>query len=111
MSSRRTLFDPAFGFFVWAIHLLVVYSVAATACELLSGHGAARYGFSLKMFLIVATVIAATINAVHAAARYKSQIAVPDLRVRLIVTIGCDALATLAILWQLLVVTLVPACV
>jgi hypothetical protein len=111
MSSRRSLLDPASGFFVWAIHLLVIYAVASTVCQLGAGHGAMASRSSLTSVLILLTLTAAAVNVSHAILRYRSQRGVEELRFRLMVTIGCDALGSLAILWQLLAVALVPACV
>ena len=111
MSSRRSLLDPASGFFVWAIHLLVIYSVASIACQLSPGHGATASRSWLMPVLVLITLTAAAVNVSHGIRRYGSQRGVEELRFRLMVTLGCDALGTLAILWQLLAVALVPACV
>ena len=104
------LLDVAFGFFVWAAHLLVVYVSTAVACQL--GLGATDAG-SRTIFLTalaLVTVAAAAIVGLHAVRRYRQQRDVPERRVRMSLTIGCDAIATLAITWQLFAILLVPIC-
>ncbi|AEG91702.1 Hypothetical protein Rta_06240 [Ramlibacter tataouinensis TTB310] len=59
----------------------------------------------------MATAAAAAATLLHAARRYRQQHGVPDLHFRMSVTIGCDAIASVAITWQLFPILLVPACV
>jgi FlaA1/EpsC-like NDP-sugar epimerase len=104
------LLDPAFGFFVWAAHFLVVYIATALACVL--GLGTANQG-SRMMFLtvlVIVTAVAALILAGHAVWRYGQQRRETKLQFRMAVTIGCDAIAALAVLWQLIPLLLVPLC-
>jgi hypothetical protein len=104
------LLDPAFGLFVWAAHFLVIYIATALACVL--GLGTASQG-SQMMFLtvlLVVTAVAALILVGHAVWRYGQQRRETMLRFRMTITIGCDAVAALAVLWQLIPILLVPLC-
>jgi hypothetical protein len=104
------LLDSTFGFFVWVAHLLAIYIGTAVACQL--GLGAASEG-TRAMFVTVLTVItvaAAAIVVWHAGRRYRQQRELPERRFRMSVTMGCDAIATVAIAWQLLAILLVAAC-
>jgi hypothetical protein len=104
------LLDPAFGFLVWAAHFLAVYVATALACVL--GLGAAGTGArsSFVTTFAVATLAAVAATMLHALRRYRQQRAHPDLHFRMSVTIGCDAIASVAIAWQLFPILLVPAC-
>jgi hypothetical protein len=104
------LLDPVFGLLAWAVHFLVVYVAAAVACVL--GLGAASASVRSSFLIVLAVVTVATVGAVivHAVRRYRQQRGVPDLGFRMAVTIGCDAIAGVAILWQLFPLVLVPAC-
>jgi hypothetical protein len=104
------LLDPAFGFFVWAAHFVTVYIATALACVL--GLGAAGQGTRTTFLtvLVLVTAVAALILVGHAVWRYGQQRRETKLRFRMSVTIGCDAIATVAILWQLIPILLVPVC-
>jgi len=105
------LLDVAFGFFVWAAHFLIVYIATALACAL--GPGAASAGggrAALLTALVLVTVAAAAIVMLHALRRYRQQRELSDHGFPLSVTIGCDAIALVAIVWQLFPIFLVPAC-
>lgn len=104
------LLDVLVGFFVWAAHFLVVYIATALACAL--GPGAANAGSrtALVTALALVTVTAAAIVVMHALRRYRQQREMPEQRFRMSVTIGCDALALVAIVWQLFPILLVPPC-
>jgi hypothetical protein len=104
------LLDPAFGFFVWAAHFLAIYVATAVACQLAGGTGTAAPPASLRPLLVVATVAAMVLLAWHARRRHREQQAVADLRFRLTITIGIDAIAVVAVAWQLFAVALVPLC-
>ena len=106
----RALLDATFGFFVWAGHLLLIYVATALACNFGLGgaSGRARAGFSAA--LVVVTVAAGAITVLHALRRYRQQRNVPELGFRMVITAGCDAVATVAIAWQLLSILLVPVC-
>jgi hypothetical protein len=99
-----------FGFFVWAAHLLAIYVTTALACQFGLGgaDSSTRAGFAAA--LVVVTVVAAVVVALHALRRYRQQRDVPDRRFRMSVTIGCDAIATVAIAWQLVAISLIPIC-
>jgi len=95
---------------VWAVHFLAVYVAVAVACVL--GLGAASTGLRSSFLTTLALVTVATGAAVilHAALRWHQQRGVPELAFRVAVTIGSDAIACVAILWQLFPLFLVPAC-
>ena len=98
VGGLRRLLDAAFGFFVWAAHLIVIYVIEAVACQL----GRTRF----VPALVIVTLIAGAIVAAHAAKRYKQR--EHGFLIRL--AIGHDALAALAILSQLFAILMVPVC-
>lgn len=102
------LLDLAFGFFIWAAHFLVIYVGAAVACAL--APDAAGSSAALQTALALATVAAAAILVLHGLRRYRRQRNAPDERFPATVAIGCDALALVAIVWQLFPIFLVPVC-
>jgi hypothetical protein len=105
------LLDAAFGLFVWMAHLLTVYIAAALACGLgLVARSGGRTAAGLATVLVAVTVAATVMVAVHAGARWRQQRASPDRRFRLSLTLGADAIAFVAIVWQLLAIALVPVC-
>jgi hypothetical protein len=102
------LLDLAFGFFLWAAHFLIVYVGAAVACALVPT--AASGSLALTAALVLTTIVAAAIVVLHAVRRYRQQHELPEQRFPMLVTIGCDAIALVAIVWQLFPIFLVPAC-
>lgn len=104
------LLDPAFGFFVWSAHFLVVYIAAAVLCVLGLGMAGAAAQSTFMTTLGVVTVAAAAILLLHAARRYWQNRNLPDRRFRMSVTIGCDALAAVAVLWQFFPILLASVC-
>ncbi|KAB0265566.1 hypothetical protein [Microvirga brassicacearum] len=110
MGTLHRLLDPAFGFFVWAAHFLVVYIMTAVACVL--GLGAAGEGVRTTFLtvLLALTVAAAAIVLLHAVWRYRQHRDLPEQRFRMVVTIGNDGIATVGIVWQLFPILLVPVC-
>lgn len=104
------LLDAAFGYFVWAAHLLAVYIATAVSCQLGLGAAAAGSRTAFLAVLALVTVAAAAVVVLHAARRYRQQHDVPRQRFRMTVTIGNDAVAAVAIAWQLLAITLLPLC-
>ena len=104
------LLDPIFGLFVWAAHFVVVYVVAAVACVLGLGAGSGARP-ALMAVLAIGTVATAVLTWLHAARRYRQQRSVASQRFRMALTVGSDAIASIAILWQLFPLLLVPACV
>lgn len=60
------LLDPAFGFFVWSAHFLVVYIVTAVLCVLGLGAASADAQSTFMTTLGVVTVAAAAILLLHA---------------------------------------------
>jgi hypothetical protein len=103
-SSRdlRRLLDLGFGFFVWAVHFLLIYVGAALACVLESG--------DLRPVWVLLTMAAAGGVVWHGLARYRARERVPDDGFVRAVTVGGDAIALVAILWQLFALAIVPAC-
>ena len=104
------LLDPAFGFGVWAVHFLVVYVSTAVACQVGLGSRDARVQSAVVITLIAITLLAAAIVAMHAVKRYRQLPEVHDGGFLLKIAVGHDALAALAILWQLMPITMVPLC-
>jgi hypothetical protein len=96
------LLDPAFGFFVWAAHLVAIYVVEAVACQL------GRTNFVTA--LVIMTLGAAAIVLWHGAKRYSQRHETRDHGFLLRIAVGHDALAALAILWQLFATLMVPVC-
>ena len=104
------LLDPAFGFGVWVLHFLVIYVSTAVACQVGLGSRDAGVQSTVVITLIAITLGAAAIVAVHAAQRYRQLSEVHDRGFLLKIAVGHDALAALAILWQLMPITMVPLC-
>jgi len=102
------LLDLVFGFFIWAAHFLIVYVGAALVCALAPAEASANAG--LTVALALATVAAAAIVVLHGVRRYRQQREEPEQQFPMYVTIGCDAISLVAIMWQLFPIFLVPAC-
>ena len=102
------LLDLVFGFFIWAAHFLIVYIGAAVACALVPT--AAGGSLALTAALVLTTIVAAAIVVLHAIRRYREQHERTERNFSMSVTIGCDAIALVAIVWQLFPIFLVPAC-
>ena len=112
-AHRETLsrvLDLAFGFFVWAVHFLVVYVAAATYCVVNSDVAESGASALFATALAIVTVTAVLAVLLHAWLRYRGRTAQPDERFRLAVIVGCDAIAALAIGLQLVPLHLVPWC-
>jgi hypothetical protein len=105
------LLDSAFGFFVWAVHFLVVYVSTATACQLGLGDAGrgGRIGFVAVMLGL--TAVAAALVVLHGLRRYKRDRDDAERRFRMGITVGCDGLAAIAIAWQSFALLLMPLCV
>jgi hypothetical protein len=104
------LLDPAFAYFVWAAHFLIVYIAEAIACVLGLGSAGRSAQAALLTALVVVTGAATAVLVIHAIWRYRQQRNVADLRFRMSVTIGNDAIASVAIVWQLFPILLTPVC-
>jgi hypothetical protein len=104
------LLDPAFGFFVWAAHLLAIYIAQAVACVLGLGERSARVQSEFVAALVGITVLAAAIVVLHAVRRYRLEKTVRDRGFLIRIAVGHDAIATLAIVWQLFPLFLSPVC-
>ncbi len=102
--------DTVFGFFVWAVHLVVIYVATAVACQLGLGASAASGLVTFQLVLVGVTLFAMAIVAVHALRRYRQARDDRDARFRLEITAGGDAIAFAAIAWQLFAISLVPLC-
>jgi hypothetical protein len=105
------LLDPAFGFFVWALHFLIIYIATALACSLALATASAHARSVFVASLVFITIVAMSISALHLHRRFAVQRGKPALQFRMVLTIGCDVLAIVAIAWQLFAVLLVPLCV
>jgi hypothetical protein len=106
----RALLDAVFGFFVWAAHLLVVYIATAVACQLGLGAANTRTRTLFQGALALVTVAAVVVVALHAFRQFRRHHAARQAEFRARLTVGADAIAAVAIAWQLLAVLLVPLC-
>jgi hypothetical protein len=104
------LLDPAFGFFVWAGHLLVVYITEAVACQLGLEFRDARVHSAFVAMLAIATVLAAAVVLAHGFRRWKHRGEAGDSGFLIRIAAGDDAVAALAILWQLFPLFMDPIC-
>lgn len=104
------LLDAMLGLILWAGHFLIVYIGAAMACVLQLDAESADARTALRVVLTLVTVGVAGLIALHGFRRYRQQRHDPDQRFRISITIGCDAIAIVAILGQLLPIWLVPVC-
>src|SRR6185312_15257383 len=89
-SAAATLFwllDPAFGYFVWAAHFLLVYIAEAVACVLGLGSAGRGAQTALLTALVVVTGAAAAVLVIHAVWRYWQQRDMADKHFRMSVTI------------------------
>lgn len=108
--ALASLLDPTFGYFVWAAHLLAVYVATAVGCVLGLDAASVAIRTAFRTALTLVTIAAIAVVVLHAVGRYRDQRLQLRLRFRMSVTIGSDAIATVAIAWQLLAILLVPAC-
>lgn len=94
------LLDAAFGLLMWAAHFLVIYIATAVACVL--GLGAASSGARTAFLatLAIVTIAPCALVVLHALRRYRQQYELPEQRFRMSVTIGCDAISTVAMAWS-----------
>ena len=104
------LLDSMLGLIVWAAHLVTVYVAAAVACVLGVGTAGEGARTALLTVLAIITLGAALLVAWHGLSRYRAQRGDPDQQFRMSVTIGCDAIALVAIVWQVYPIVLVPVC-
>jgi len=109
-ATARSLLDAAFGLFVWMAHLVAIYVAAALGCGLDLVGTAARSPATLASGLATTTVVAAGVVALHATRRWRQLRDFPERRFRMTVTLGADAIAIVAIMWQLIAIGLVPPC-
>jgi hypothetical protein len=105
------LLDSAFGFFVWAIHLLLVYVSTAIACQLGLGDTGRAERIGFIAVLLGVTIAAAALVVLHGIRRHRRDREDAERRFRMWITVGCDALATIAIAWQIIPLLLIPPCV
>lgn len=102
------LLDLAFGFFVWAVHFLVIYIGTALACALGLGAASADSRTTFVTSLAVVTLVAVAAVVLHALRRYREHRTQPAFRTS--VAMGGDAIACVAIAWQLFPLVLVTVC-
>ncbi len=104
------LLDSVFGFVVWAAHLLVVYIATAVACQLGLGSQPGSVQSTVVGILCVVTLGAAAAVVWHAIRRYGQQKEMRERGFLARIAVGHDAVAALAILWQLMPLLMVPLC-
>jgi hypothetical protein len=95
---------------VWVLHFLAIYAATAVVCVLGLGTAAAGVRSTFVAALVIVTVAAAVIVVLHALKTYRRRDEAPNRRFLGGIAIGHDAIATVAILWQLFPILLVPAC-
>ena len=106
----RRILDPAFGLFVWAAHLVVIYVAQAVACVLGVPSRSAQAETAVLAGLAGITVVAAAIVGAHGLRRYRQRAETDDERFLFNIAVGQDAIAAVAILWQLIPIFMVPVC-
>ena len=104
------LLDSVFGFGVWAVHLLIVYVASAVACQVGLGSQPGSVQSGVVGTLCVVTLAAAAIVVWHGIRRYRQQSHMRDRGFLERIAVGHDAVAALAILWQLMPLLMVPLC-
>ena len=104
------LLDAMLGFIVWAGHFLAIYIVEAVACVVGVGNAGGGTSTTLLTALAILTLGAAVLVAWHGVSRYRALRGDSDRQFGMSITIGCDAIAFVAIVWQLYPILLVPVC-
>ena len=104
------LLGLVFGFFAWVLHFLTIYAATSVACVLGLGATGAGVRSTFVTALVIVTVAAAAVVVLHALKAYRRHEDVPDRRFLRGITIGHDAIAAIAILYQLFPILMVPAC-
>lgn len=102
--------DAAFGFFVWAGHLIVIYVANAVTCALGITSGNPHAESTLVVALAVFTIVAAAIVGAHGLRRYRERSEARNHAFLLSLAVGDDAAAAFAILWQLIPIFMAPVC-
>lgn len=107
--SLSRLLDPAFGFFVWAAHFLLIYISQATACVLGFGGAGAQAQWLAHAALAALTLAALLVIGLHALRAHRRG---PELREGFLnrLTIGNDAIAAVGVAWQLYPILMLPLC-
>ncbi len=106
----RAVLDSLLGFFVWAAHLLIVYGATAVACQFGIGRADSSSRTIYLAVLALITILMASGVLLHALRRWRQFRADPERRFRATFTVGNDLVATVAIVWQLLALSIVPLC-
>jgi hypothetical protein len=104
------LLDPVFGFFVWAGHFFVIYITEAIACQLAFAFRDERVHSGLLIVLAFITGLSAAVVMAHGFGRWKRRGEGGDHGFTVGITAGNDALAAVAILWQLFPIFTAPVC-
>jgi hypothetical protein len=103
------LLGSAFGFFVWATHFLVLYIASAVACQL-SAVAVLSPGGVFLTALACLTTIAASVVIAHAFLQWRGKRCHTEQLFLTRIAVGQDAIAALAIMWQLIPLFTVPLC-
>ena len=104
------LLDLVVGFFVWIMHFVAIYAATAVGCVLGLGTADAGVRSTFVTALVIVTVAAAAIVVLHALKQYWRPDEALNQRFLRRIAIGHDAIATVAILYQLFPILMVPAC-
>ncbi len=104
------LLDAAFGFFIWAGHLVAIYVANAVFCVLRPVPGNPHADSALVIALAVVTIAAAAVVGLHGLRRYRERPETHNHGFLLRIAVGNDAIAVLAILWQLIPIVMTPVC-
>lgn len=103
-----TLLDPLTGFIVWSAHFLVVYCANAFACARGIGTASAASQSTFRSFLVFVTCIAVILIGLHAARAWARS--GPDRGFLARLVLGCDAVAAIAVVVQLVPLFLLHLC-
>src|SRR4051794_40243748 len=103
------LLGSGFGFLVWGTHFLVIYIAEAVTCQL-SAVSVMSPGAAVIAVLATVTALAAVAVLAHAWRLWQHRRGEGEDRFIVRIAIGQDSIATVAILWQLIPLFMVPLC-
>jgi hypothetical protein len=108
--AMSRLLDAFFGFVVWAGHFLAIYIAEAVACQLGLGYRDRRVQSGFIGILAIATVLTAAVVLLHGFRRWRQRGEERAGAFLIQIAVGHDAVAAVAILWQLFAIFMVPIC-